>query len=177
MNVSTKQQTSHQVVKAMKNRVFLVGLLLVVAGFCIGCQDANQAFSPGAGDSRIVGTWQLYERRFPKDSTYSVKRDTVTTIRDTSYYVTKRYPIAPPQTITFNPDGSLSASGSEMTYYYPIRYFRVDSTFRDSLSVDLYITSNRANVPFRQQVKFSRDTLLLQQRCSEPCYLKFLRMR
>lgn len=161
----------------MRNKGFLLGLFLVIVGFLTNCKDANQAFSPGAGDPRLVGTWQLHERRFPKDSTYSVKRDTVTTIRDTSYYITKRYPMAPPQTITFNPDGSLSASGSEMTYYYPIRYFRVDSTFPDSLSVDLFITTNRAHVPFRQQVKFSRDTLLLQQRCSEHCYLKFLRAR
>ena len=151
----------------------------MISGFIVGCRDANQGFSPGAGDPRIVGSWRLYERRFPKDSTYSVRQDTTIIIRDTSYYVTKRYPATPPQTLTFGSDGNLSASGSEMTYYYPIRYFRVDSTFRDSLGVNLnlYITTNRANVPFQQQALFSQDTLVLSQRCDQPCYLKFLRAR
>ncbi len=160
----------------MRNSGFLLSLFLVVAGF-FGCKDTNQGFSPGAGDSRIVGTWRLYERRFPKDSTYSVRRDTTVVIRDTAYYVTKRYPANLPQTLTFGRDGTLSANGSEMTYYYPIRYFRVDSTAQDSLGVNLFISTNRANVPFRQRVAFLRDTLLLEQRCSEHCYLKFVRMR
>lgn len=163
----------------MRNSGFLLSLFLVTTGLLVGCKDANQGFLPGAGDPRIVGTWQLYERRFPKDSTYSVRQDTTVIIRDTSYYTTKRYPVTPPQTLTFGSDGNLSASGSEMTYYYPIRYFRVDSTLRDSLglALNLYITTNRANIPFRQQVEFSRDTLVLRQRCEQPCYLKFLRAR
>ena len=149
----------------------------MTASLFVGCKDANQVFSPGAGDSRLVGTWRLHERRFPRDSTYSIRQDTTIIIRDTSYYVTRRYPATPPQTITFGSDGNLSASGSDMTYYYPIRYFRIDSTYKDSLGVNLYITTNRANVPFRQQVKFSLDTLTLSQRCDQPCYLKFLRVR
>lgn len=163
----------------MKNRGVLLSLSLAITAFVVGCKDTNQAFSPGAGDTRIVGSWRLYERRFPKDSTYSVRQDTTIIIRDTSYYVTKRYPATPPQTITFGSDGNLSANGSEMTYYYPVRYFRIDTTFRDSLgvSLNLYITTNRANVPFRQQAKFSQDTLVLSQRCDQPCYLKFLRAR
>ena len=161
----------------MKNKAFILSLCLAIAGFAVGCKDMNQGFSPGAGDPRIVGTWRLYERRFPKDSTYSVRRDTIVTIRDTSYYVTKWYPGTPLQTLTFSSDGNLSANGSEMTYYYPIRYFRVDSTAQDSLGVNLYITTNRANVPFRQRVAFMRDTLVLRQRCEQPCYLKLLRVR
>ncbi len=163
----------------MKSSGFLLSLVLAIAGFVVGCKDANQAFSPGASDPRIVGNWRLYERRFPKDSTYSVRQDTTIIIRDTSYYVTKRYPATPLQTLTFGSDGNLSANGSEMTYYYPVRYFRVDSTFSDSLGVNLnlYITTNRANVPFQQKIKFSQDTLVLSQRCEKPCYLKFLRAR
>ena len=161
----------------MKHYGLLLTLFLSIALAFSGCKDANQGFSPGPGDPRIVGTWRLYERRFPKDSTYSVRRDTITTTRDTSYYVTKRYPATPPQTLTFQSDGSLSASGAEMTYYYPIRHFRVESTFQDSLGVNLYINKNNANVPFRQQVAFLNDTLVLKQRCDQPCYLKFLRMR
>lgn len=165
----------------MKDSRFLLILFLTVAGSSSGCKDADQAFSPGAGDPRIVGTWRLTERRFPKDSTYSIRRDSTVIIRDTSYYVTRRYPVAPPQTLTFGSDGKLSANGSEMTYYYPIRYFRVDSTVRDTLglSLNLYITTNRANVPFRQRVAFLQDTLALYQGCpgKEPCYLKFLRVR
>lgn len=161
----------------MRNSGFIVSLFLVVAGFFAGCKDPNQGFSPGAGDPRIVGTWRLYERRFPKDSTYSIRQDTTTIIRDTAYYVTKRYPVTPPQTLTFDSDGKLSANGTEMTYYYPIHYFRVDSTFQDRLGVSLYISTNRANIPFRQQVAFVRDTLVLSQRCEKPCYLKFLRVR
>jgi hypothetical protein len=156
----------------MKSPVFQISLLLIAAGFIIGCKDTNQSFSPGVGDPCIVGMWRLVERRFPKDSTYSVRRDTITTVRDTSYYVTKRYPVTPPQTLTFGSDGNLSASGSEMTYYYPIRYFRVDSTV-----VTLYINTNHANVPFRQRVFFRNDTLQLSQSCDQPCYLKFLRVR
>ena len=161
----------------MKNKVFLLSLFLLAAELVTGCKDKNAEFSPGTGDPRIVGTWQLYERRFPKDSTYSIRQDTTIIIRDTSYYVTRRYSTAPPQTLTFDNDGKLSASGSEMTYYYPIRYFRVDSTFQDSLGVNLYISTNRANVPFRQRVEFLRDTLVLKQRCDQPCYLKLLRVR
>lgn len=163
----------------MKNCGFLLRLFWVITGFFVSCKDANQAFSPGAGDPRIVGTWQLYERRFPKDSTYSVRQDTTVIIRDTSYYATKRYPVTPPQTLTFNRDGNLSANGSEMTYYYPIKYFRVDSTRRDSLGmgINLYITTNRANVSFQQRVAFSGDTLILRQQCEQPCYLKLLRVR
>ena len=156
----------------MKNSGFPLGLFLVIAGFFVGCKDTNKEFSPGAGDPRVVGTWRLVERRFPKDSTYSVRRDSISTTRDTSYYVTNSYPVAPPQTLTFGSDGKLSASGSEMTYYYPIRYFRVDSTV-----VTLYINTNHANVPFRQQVSFQNDTLKLSQSCDKPCYLKFLRVR
>ena len=163
----------------MRNNALILGLCLVIAGFVVGCKDSNQGFSPGAGDPRIVGTWRLYERRFPKDSTYSVRRDTTVIIRDTSYYVTKRYSGTPLQTLTFGSDGNLSANGSEMTYYYPIHYFRVDSTVQGSLGVNLYITTNRANVPFRQQIEFSRDTLVLKQSCdiNQLCYLKLLRVR
>lgn len=163
----------------MKNSGFIASLFLVITGFFVGCKDVNQGFSPGAGDPRIVGTWRLYERRYPKDSTYSIRRDTVTIIRDTAYYVTKWYPVAPPQTLTFGSDGKLSASGSEMTYYYPIHYFRVDSTASDSLGlgVNLYVSTNHANIPSRQRVAFVRDTLVLRQRCEKPCYLKFLRVR
>jgi len=164
-------------IKIMKHYGLLVTLFLSIAWASSGCKDANQGFSPGPGDARIVGTWRLYERRFPRDSTYSVRRDTITTTRDTSYYVTKRYPATPPQTLTFQPDGSLSASGTEMTYYYPIRHFRVDSTLQDSLGVNLYINTNHATIPLRQQVAFLNDTLMLKQRCDQPCYLKFLRVR
>ncbi|MDB5239680.1 MAG: hypothetical protein JWP57_305 [Spirosoma sp.] len=165
------------VIETMQHSRILLSLFLAIAWASSGCKDANQGFSPGPGDPRIVGTWRLYERRFPKDSTYSVRRDTITTFRDTSYYVTKRYPVTPSQTLTFLPDGSLSASGTEMTYYYPIRHFRVDSTFQDSLGVNLYINTNHANVPLRQRVAFLNDTLVLKQRCDQPCYLKLLRVR
>ena len=165
----------------MRHRILQSCLLLILTAFLAGCKSTNQEFSPGAGDSRIVGTWQLLERRFPRDSVYTVRQDTTISTRDTSFYVTKRYPTIPPQTLTFSSDGKLSASGTELTYYYPIRYFRVDSTLRDSLGVklgvNLYITTNRANVPFQQRVEFLRDTLVLKQQCEQPCYLKFLRLQ
>jgi hypothetical protein len=161
----------------MKHYGLFLSLFLAIAWVASACKDANQNFSPGPGDPRIVGTWRLYERRFPKDSIYTVRRDTITSTRDTSYYVTKRYSAIPPQTLTFQSDGSLSASGTEMTYYYPIRHFRVDSTFQDSLGVNLYINTNQANVSLRQRIVFLNDTLVLKQRCDQPCYLKLVQMR
>lgn len=181
----------------MRRNGFLLIAFLAVTGFIIGCKETNQAFTPGAGDSRIVGTWQLHERRFPKDSTYRVpaystrpdtiitnqdtlyttRPDTIYVTRDTSFYITRHYPALQPQTLTFDSDGNLSTNGSEMTYYTPIRQFRVDSTLDEGLGVNLFINTNGANVSFRQRVSFVRDTLILSQRCDQPCYLKLLRVR
>ncbi len=145
-----------------------------------GCKDTGSTFSPGAVDTRIAGTWRLVERRFLRDSTYSVRIDTLNTTRDTSYYALRRYPTNPPQTLTFGPDGSLSANGPDMTYYYPIRYFHVDSTYESGLGVNLFISTNRANIAFRQTIQFRQDTLVvlprcLQRDCDLGYYLKFLR--
>ncbi|QJW92455.1 hypothetical protein HNV11_22340 [Spirosoma taeanense] len=159
-----------------------MGVLLVLAGFLVTCKDTAPVFSPGASDPRVTGTWQLVERRFLKDSLYTIRQDTTTITRDTSFFVTRRYAPASPQTLTFATDGKLSAYGTEMTYYYPINYFRVDSTF-DGLGVDLFITTNRATVPFRQGVAFQGDTLVLLPKCyrRDQCdpehYLKFIRVR
>lgn len=181
----------------MKNSGSLLIFFLAAAGFVTGCKDTSPTFSPGAGDSRIVGTWQLHERRFPKDSTYRVpayatrpdtvitnqdtvyttRPDTLSVLRDTSFYVTRRYAGLRPQTLTFDSDGNLSTDGSEMTYYTPIRQFRVDSTVDEGLGINLFINTNGANVSFRQKVSFVRDTLILSQRCDQPCYLKLVRLR
>lgn len=158
------------------NRIRTSVFVLVLIGIILGCKDTGLTFSPGAGDPRMVGTWRLVERRFPRDSSYSVKVDTITIRRDTSFYATKRYPATPTQTLIFGSDGSLNASGSEMTYYYPVKYFRVDSTY-EGLGVNLFISTNRANVPFRQNLEFRRDTLLLLPRCEQPCYLKLVRVK
>lgn len=192
----------------MKKITCFVGFLLLQT--LLACKDTDASFSPGAGDSRITGTWRLVERRFQKDSAFSVLtevngtrpdsvlvkgsnppeykdtviavRDTVFVRRDTSFYTTRRYPAAPPQTLTFGTDGQLSAEGTEMSYYYPIKYFRVDSTAGEGqspfLGVSLFISTNRANVAFRQGVAFRRDTLELLPRCeTERCYLRFVRVR
>lgn len=142
---------------------------------------------------RLAGTWQLYERRFPKDSSYTlrVKRDSLAIVRDTSkiksdslyirrdtsFYTNKRYSAAPPQTLTFSADGSLSGSGTEMTYYAPIKNYLVDKTYPDSLSVNFYISTNRARVAFQQGLEFRQDTLVLLPHCDQPCYSKLLRVR
>lgn len=153
-----------------------------MVGWLVNCKGTDSAFSPGPGDPRVTGTWQLVERRFLRDSTYSVRMDTLTTTRDTTYYALRRYPASPPQTLTFGADGSLSASGSEMTYYYPIRSFRVDSTADNGLGMDLFISTNRANIAFRQTLEFRQDTLVVLPRCSlRECdrgyYVKFVRAR
>ncbi|GAB3539583.1 hypothetical protein [Spirosoma fluminis] len=155
---------------------------MLAAGALAGCKDDQAEFSPGAGDPRITGTWQLLERRFIKDSTYTVRVDSLNTPRDTSFYALKRYTPINAQTLTFSADGKLAASGAEMTYYYPIRYFRVDSTSLDGLGVTLFINTNRANIPFRQNIAFRQDTLVILPRCAEgQCdegyYLKLLRVR
>ncbi|MFD2938150.1 hypothetical protein [Spirosoma flavum] len=186
-------------------KAFYISLTLLLASLLIKCKDTNNGFSPGPGDPRITGTWQLVERYFSKDSANSVltvnlvtrqdsilvtvgnqvvKRDTLITTydtiyvrRDTSFYTTKRYASIPPQTLTFDADGKLTASGSEMTYYNPIKYFLVDKTYPDSLFIDFFISTNRANVPVQQGLEFRLDTLMLEPRCDQKCYSKFVRVR
>ncbi|GAB3708857.1 hypothetical protein GCM10027592_44500 [Spirosoma flavus] len=195
-------------------KVFYLSLTLFIAALLASCKETAPVFSPGESDARITGTWQLVERRFSKDSTYSfqtintitrppndttvtviggtkVKWDTIVTggvttytrkdtlyvQRDTSFYTTRRYPVSQPQTVTFDANGQLSASGPEMTYYNPIKYYRIDKTFPDSLSIDFFIYTNRANVPFRQGLAFRKDTLVLSPLCEQPCFSKFVRIR
>ena len=190
----------------MKKLVYL-SVALLLAGILVRCQDNTAGFSPGVSDPRIIGTWRLVERLYQSDSAYyridsvfvkgGYKVDSALIngvyIRDSVFvkdrYVkdsirvtktidtTQRYSTFSPQTITFSSDGKLSASGSEMTYYAPIKYFRVDSTSQDSLGINLYITTNRATVPFRQGVAFRADTLLLLPRCERYCYSLFVRTR
>ncbi|WP_420146985.1 hypothetical protein [Spirosoma sp.] len=171
----------------------LLPLTLLLAGFCFACKDTNSGFSPGAGDSRITGTWRLYERRFSKDSTlysisitkdsvlrdsvYVTKIDTIRISRDTSFYTTRRYAGLPQQTLTFGADGRLERSGEEVTYYAPYKFYRVDKTYPDSLFVDLFIYTNGANIPVRQGLEFKQDTLILKPFCERPCYSKLLRVR
>ncbi|WP_461096556.1 hypothetical protein [Spirosoma luteolum] len=140
-----------------------------------GCSDPNLSASTGPADPRLTGTWRLYERRFVKDSVYSVRIDTITQTRDTSFVTTRRYRESPAQTLTFDASGSLKASGSEMTYYYPMHSFRLDTTYPDSLFVNFYITSNRATTFSRQRTLFRGDTL--QFRPDPDSYSKFLKVR
>ncbi|GAB4001891.1 hypothetical protein GCM10028807_59170 [Spirosoma daeguense] len=195
-------------------KVFYLSLTLFVISVLGACKENGPAFSPGESDARITGTWQLVERRYQKDSTYSFqtisiinrtptdttvttiggtsvkwdtlitpngptyfRRDTLYVRRDTSFYTTRRYPINQPQTLTFDATGLLSGSGPEMSYYFPIKYYRIDKTYPDSLSVDFFITTNSANVPSRQGLSFRKDTLVLLPRCDQPCYSKFIRAR
>ncbi len=188
----------------MKKTVYL-SLALLLASLLIKCKDTNAGFSPGPGDSRITGTWQLVERHFSKDSAKSVltvnlstrhdsvlvtignqvvkkdtvitKKDTVFVRRDTSFFTTQRYPLNPLQTLTFNDDGKLVASGPEMTYYNPIKYFRVDTTYPDSLFIDFYITTNRATVPVRQRLSIQPGMMTLLPNCAGGCYSKFVRVK
>lgn len=167
----------------MKKDYLPVALLLVLAGFLTSCKDTSPEFSPGASDPRIRGTWQLYERRFIKDSIYSVRIDTVVTTRDTSFYSLKRYTSAIPQRLSFGDDGKLTAVGSEMTYYKAIQYFRVDSTPSYGLAINLFVSTNGANVPFREGLEFRQDTLVLKPQYIEGLpwnkgyYLKLVRAR
>ena len=195
----------------MKN-VLYASIFLLLASLLIDCKDNSPGFSPGSADPRIVGTWRLVERRFPVDSVYlridsffvkgstkidsmlvngQYRRDTIITkdrfVKDTvratkSIDTTRRYAATPPQLITFAADGKLSANGTEMTYYYPFGFFRVDSAGLDGvreLGINLYITTNGATVPSRQGVAFGRDTLTFLPRCEplRPCYSKFVRAR
>lgn len=148
--------------------------LLVLAGGLSSCNPLS-AVSTGPADGRVAGTWRLVERRFLKDSVYTVKVDSITQTRDTSYLTSKRYPATPAQTVTFNSDGTLAANGSEMSYYFPMQSFRVDATYPDSLFMNFYITSNRATTFSRQPLRFRNDTLLLVP--SVEAYSKFLKVR
>ena len=188
-------------------KVFHLSFTLLLMSTLIHCKDTTAEFSSGPGDPRITGTWQLVKRLYPIDSAYyridsvfikgaykidsmlvngRYKKDSVfikayyrrDSLRITkSIDVTRTYPAAPSQTITFETDGKLRANGSEMTYYAPIQYFRVDSTFQDGLGLNLFITTNRATVPFRQGLAFQGDTLLLLPRCDRLCFSKFVRVR
>ncbi|GAB2571356.1 hypothetical protein [Spirosoma areae] len=169
------------------------------------CADKTTGFSPGAGDMRITGVWQLVERGFVRDSIKSVPTETFITRRDsvkvqvggqtilkdtlitervivnirrdTSFYRTQRYPASPPQTLAFETDGKLIANGPEMTYYSSIKHYRVDTTYPDSLGINFFIGTNGATVAFRQGLAFRRDTLLLLPRCEQKCYSKFVRVK
>lgn len=190
----------------MKKTVYL-SLALLLASLLIECKDTATSFSPGPGDSRITGTWQLVERYFLKDSVNSVLtevlvprdtsilvtvggqpivKDTVIMVkgivfvkRDTSFYTTKQYTPTPAQTLTFSTDGQLSPSGSEMTYYAPIKYYRVDATYPDSLFINFFINTNRTTIAFRQRMLVQQDMLMLLTNCNQtqPCYSKFVRVK
>ncbi|MCX6213650.1 hypothetical protein [Spirosoma sp.] len=190
----------------MRN-VFYLSLTLLLACLLIDCKNNAASFSPGPGDPRLTGTWQLVERYFSKDSTKSIltvnlnvrhdtiqvtvggqtvrkdttitKLDTIFVRRDTSFYTTKRYPAVPPQTLTFGADGQLASSGTEMTYYRSIKYFRVDTTYPDSLFVNFFISTNGANTPFQQRFVVQQDMLMLLSNCNQaqPCYSKFVRVK
>ena len=190
----------------MKNTVYL-SLILLLACLLIDCKDTTTSFSPGPGDSRVTGTWRLVERYYSKDSVKSIltevlvsrrdcvlvtvggqlikkdslitEKDTVFVKRDTSFYTTKYYATTPAQTLTFGTDGQLTPSGSEMTYYAPIKYYRVDATYPDSLFVNFFINTNRATIPFRQRLLVQQDMLMLLTNCNQtlPCYSKFVRVK
>jgi hypothetical protein len=187
-------------------KVLYLSLSLLLITLLIECKEAND-FSPGASDSRITGTWRLAERRFPinkdsllidstlvqgqyvidstfvngqyvKDSVFvkeHYRKDSLSITKsiDTTLY----YSTSSSQTLTFDANGKLSANGNEMSYYFPIKYFRVDTTYPDSLFLSLYVTTNRANVFFQQGLKFKADTLLLLPRCERLCYSKFVRLK
>lgn len=190
----------------MKKTVYL-SLALLLASLLIECKDTATSFSPGPGDSRITGTWQLVERYFLKDSVNSVltevlvsrrdsvlvtvggqvikkdslitEKDTVFVKRDTSFYTTKQYPPTPTQTLTFGTDGQLTPGGSEMTYYAPIKYYRVDATYPDSLFINFFVNTNRTTIAFRQRMLVQQDMLMLLTNCNQtqPCYSKFVRVK
>lgn len=167
--------------------------MFLLAGLLPACTSRSTEFSPGPSDTRLTGTWQLYERRFSKDSTYTfrIKRDSLSIVqdtsriksdsiyirRDTTFYTTRRYPVAIPQTLSFDTDGKLTYAGTEMTYYAPYPHYRINKTYPDSLLIDLVINTNGANVAVRQGLEFRRDTLVLKPRCDQPCYTKLLRTR
>jgi len=151
---------------------FLIFLLSL--GMLLGC-NSPEAISTGPTDGRVAGTWRLVERRYLKDSLYTVKIDTIVQTRDTSYLTVRRYAATPAQTLTFASDGTLSASGSEMSYYFPMHSFRVDTSYPDSLFMNFYITSNRATTFSRQQLRFRNDTMLFVP--SNEAYSKFLKVR
>lgn len=189
---------------AVKKTVYL-SLTLLLSSLLIDCKDTATRFAPGPGDSRITGTWQLVERYYLKDSTKSVLTinqvtrhdsvlvgnppvkkdsvingvDTIFVRRDTSFYTTKRYPAVPAQTLTFGTDGQLTPSGSEMTYYTSIKYYRVDTTYPDSLFVNFFINTNGATISSRQRLVIQQDVLTLLTNCNQtlPCYSKFVRVK
>lgn len=187
----------------MKRYFLLLGSLLPLTLF-YQCTNPNANLSPGPGDPRVIGTWQLVERHYPKDSVKTVltinritrrdsivvtvggkpvKKDTLITRvdtlfvrRDTSFYKTQYYPATPAQTLRFESDGKLGATGSEMSYYRAYPYYRVDRTYPDSLLIDLLIRTNGATSAVRQGLTLRSDSLIINHRCDYPCYSKFRRV-
>ncbi|AUD03002.1 hypothetical protein [Spirosoma pollinicola] len=189
-------------------KVFYLSLTLFLASLLVNCKDTTAAFSPGAGDARITGTWRLVERLYPINVDYYVqdsfyvaehyKKDSLfqnglfvgikdsvlvpgqyqkTSIKVTkSVDTTRQYAANPAQTLTFGTDGQLTSEGAEMTYYLPTKYYRVDTTYPDSLFLNLYISTNRTTVAFAQGVKIEAQTLTILPRCERACYSKFVRV-
>jgi hypothetical protein len=183
---------------------FLTFLGLLLTTVLLECKDPIRNFSAGPGDSQIIGTWQMIERHYPKDSSksiltvnrttrrdsvllviggQSIKKDTLITVvdtvyirRDTTFYKTQYYSNIPSQTLSFDSEGKLKSNGNETTYYRPYTYYRVDRTYPDSLLIDLFIQTNGANYAVRQGLDFKLDTLVIKHRCEQPCYSKFLRV-
>lgn len=139
----------------------------------LACQSEAVTLHTGPADTRLVGTWRLLERQAWRDSVYSFKRDSITVTRDTSFIQRRTYSPSPAQTLTFAPDGTLSANGAEMSYYFPLHAFRLDATYPDSLFLNLYITTNRATTFSQQRLLFQHDTLVL--RPDADTFSKFLK--
>lgn len=154
------------------------GYVFILLGLWLAaCSNVFDLPSPGAGDARLTGTWRLYEQSYLRDSTY---RTDSTFTRDTTYRFVRRYNAVPPQTLTFGADGSVRASGTAMTYYFPVRYYRVDSSFLCNAyysNVHFYILTNRSFSGPQQRLTIRGDTLLLNAQCDSVTYLKLLRVR
>lgn len=132
-------------------------LFLAILLGLVACKEKDVPL--GVGDTRITGTWQLYQRTIGPD---------------TNRIVT---PISamPPQTLTFTADGRVAAAGSVTSYYRDVRYYRVDSA---ATGLEIRLIANVQELPGEPQgLRVRRDTLTLLPYFSPTLTLSFVRVK
>lgn len=130
----------------------LLGLFLTTTA----CEKSD----PSPASRTLVGTWQLYEYGWSPGAGYFVDE----------------VPRTPAQTITFDSNGTVSATGEQLISFDPSRKYRLVSD----------TTQNRDYVEFTKSdgdtysmyvTQLTPDSLTLNPPCFEGCHYGFVRVK